>query len=77
MSASMPSASATRITSSTVPRSAASSAITPSRVPEDRYFSRLQLKPPNSQPPLRPEAPNPANSFSTTATFRPGSAFFR
>ena len=29
-----------------------------------RYFSRDQLKPPDSQPPLRPEAPKPANSRS-------------
>jgi hypothetical protein len=77
ISASMPSASVTRITSSTVPAMARCMSTTAPRLEVLRYFSRDQLKPPDSQPPLRPEPPKPANSRSTMTMLSEGSAFFR
>jgi len=77
MSASIPSHAHTRTTSSTVPAKAACMAMTACRLEVLRYFSRDQLNPPLSQPPLRPEPPKPVNLRSIRAIRSDGRAFFR
>ena len=77
----MPSASITRPTSSTVARIAACWASAPSLSGGSPFScATLSSDAGNSaehQPPLRPDAPNPATSASTTATFSEGSASAR
>ena len=69
-SESMPSFSQAAMTSSTVSRAARSSAaIAASSAPRAGASRRDS---PISQPPLRPEAPKPANSFSRTTTASDG-----
>ncbi len=70
----MPSRAAMPITSSTLPRTAARSRATPSSPATSAYARALPGSSLESQPPLRPEAPKPANSASTTRTSRAGSA---
>ena len=78
-SAAMPSAAATRATSSTVSRIAACWASAPAREPpaSAARCSREAGKRAEHQPPLRPDAPNPTCSASSTTTRRPGSAAAR
>ena len=77
MSASIPSRAATPTTSSTVARTAARSRATPSSPAASAYALALPGSSLESQPPLRPEAPKPANSASTTRMSRVGSASWR
>ncbi len=77
--ASMPSAAATRTTSSTVARIAACWASAPSRVPpSSRATDPSDFgKSAEHQPPLRPDAPYPATSASSTTIRSVGSASAR
>ena len=70
----MPSRAATRPTSSTVPNIARWSAIAAPRPASAARRSRFMATNAEHQPPLRPEAPNPATSRSSTAIRIPGSA---
>ena len=77
--ASMPSASATASTSSTVARMAWCSAIASARVEPGSaaVFASDAGNRAEHQPPLRPDAPNPAVSASSTTTRIVGSASSR
>ncbi len=72
--ASMPSSSAARRTSSTAPRIAACRASAPARLDRFAIESREEGNNAEHQPPLRPLAPKPAVSASTTAIRSVGSA---
>ncbi len=73
MSASMPSARHTSMTSSTADSIDDTSACTPARPCVAAYRSLLPDSSADSQPPLRPDAPYPANSASSTTMSRVGS----
>ena len=74
----MPSAAQTRATSSTVSRKRRSSSRTPPRPREPgRNGTREPGRAAVTQPPFRPEAPNPANASSSTMIRSPGSARLR
>ncbi|HEV8425656.1 MAG TPA: hypothetical protein VGS14_10770 [Actinomycetes bacterium] len=66
--------SAARPTSSTVRNISRCSATVASRPARRASFSRSMAMNAEHQPPLRPEAPKPATSRSTTASRSPGSA---
>ena len=70
----MPSAATTRPTSSTVASIARCSAATASRPLRRAQRSRSPDTSPSTQPPLRPDAPNPAVSASSTTTSSSGAA---
>ncbi len=70
----MPSAAVTRPTSSTVACMARYMAIAASRPAIRSSLPSDAGNRAEHQPPLRPEAPNPAMSRSQTTIFRPGSA---
>ncbi|CAB4715456.1 unannotated protein [freshwater metagenome] len=73
----MPSAAATRATSRTEPRIAWCCASAPVRLPIAASVSSEAGKRAEHQPPLRPEAPKPATSASSTAIRSVGSASAR
>ena len=75
--ASMPSAASTRPTSSTVARIAACCASADSREPSSAREDSDAGNRAEHQPPLRPLAPNPATSASSTAIRSDGSASAR
>ena len=77
MPASMPSRSATATTSATDAVSARCWAIAGARSPRRTYCSRPPVTLLVSQPPLRPDAPNPAKRASSTTTARSGRARLR
>jgi hypothetical protein len=74
---SMPSAAATRPTSSTVSRIACCWASAPSRSASAARPAALLGNSAEHQPPLRPDAPNPVVSASSTTTRSEGSAASR
>ena len=74
---SMPSASVTRPTSSTVSNIASRSDTADSRDDDAATFDSDVGNSADAQPPLRPLAPKPAVSASSTTTRSDGSAFAR
>ena len=77
MSAAMPSAAATRATSTTDARMAAYCSRAASAPTSSASVAALTGNSAEHQPPLRPEAPNPATSCSSTATRSDGSTACR
>ncbi len=77
MSASMPSRPATAITSCTESRTAERIDASPASPATAAYARGLPGSSLDSQPPLRPEAPKPANSASTSRMSSVGSAACR
>jgi hypothetical protein len=71
-SASIPSSAATRPTSSTVAKRARSIATAAGRPYRRAILLRGAANKPEHHPPLRPDAPKPATSFSINATRIPG-----